>query len=172
MTRARRALASAFIASQLASILVVAVPSPLRDGAARALEPGMRWLGTWQDWRMFAPEPHTADRALLITVSDADGVARRTWRLPRDDAGRHARRRDVKFTDNLRRAVSRPALADVARYFARQAAAEGLPAVRVRIDCETTAVAPPAPGAWQPLAPPPGPVTREVLAELPVAGPE
>jgi hypothetical protein len=50
----------------------------------RPLTRVIQWLGLWHDWRMFAPNPVSVNRRIIVRIDYADGT-RREWRPPYND---------------------------------------------------------------------------------------
>lgn len=157
----RRRLVSAFIAFNLFAITCWCVPlqSPLLSRIRSGMLPYMRWIGLFQSWDMFAPNPSNLNNYVGALVKFRDGSSR-LWNFPRMEnlgyVDRYFKERYRKYAnDNLRLDADSALWPDAARYIARVNNQPSNPPVQVSLIRYWSVIPPPGPygeyteGPWQ-----------------------
>jgi hypothetical protein len=119
----RRGAISVFILFHLIAITCVAVPlnfSALRD-VRELVQPYMRWIGLFQTWDMFGPDPERVNSYIKAVVITRDRHIH-IWAFPRMEelsfAERYQKERYRKFVEVLPQQQNVPLWPDVARHIA------------------------------------------------------
>jgi len=125
MPRSARIAVSTFVAFHLFAIVAWCMPldTPLTLAVRGLIRPYMVWIGLFQKWDMFAPDPSKLNNYVSAVVTHADGQTS-VWNFPRmQDLGildKYTKERYRKFAnDNLRIDSFAPLWPDCARYIAR-----------------------------------------------------
>lgn len=159
LSRFARIAISAFVAFHLFAIVSWCIPldSPLTVRCRDLVRPYMVWVGLFQKWDMFAPDPSKLNNYVTAVVVYADGRAS-TWNFPRmAELGifeKYRKERYRKFAnDNLRLDGFAALWPDAARYIARVNNHSNNPPVRVDLVRHWSLVPPPAANGSEQEAP-------------------
>jgi hypothetical protein len=121
----RRGAISVFILFHLAAITCMALPANFSalNTARELVQPYMLWIGLFQTWDMFGPDPRATNsyvKAVVITQDHHMHV----WAFPRMEelsfAERYRKERYRKFLDVLPQPQNAPLWPDAARHVAMQ----------------------------------------------------
>lgn len=166
--RIPRAVASLVIGYFVAGLAVWNMP----DSVVKArlwpwFGPQLHWLGLWQGWNMFSPNPMNTNIEIVATVEYRDGF-KRLYQFPElSHQGALAAFMAIPFRKLL---VELPqhtwALPDVARYVARKVDDRKDPPIRVSFICYAAPLPPPEIGLGRPI---PTRTERISLGTYPVA---
>lgn len=143
-----RLVLSALIGLHIAATLLWLMPkSALRDQARPATDNYIHYLGLWQSWSMFAPDPLRINMHLSATVTYRDG-SQREWSFPRmpalDLVQRYQQERYRKFQEYARLDAYGYMWPGMARYIAQTADDQtGNPPVRVQLQRNWWVIPPP-----------------------------
>jgi hypothetical protein len=119
----RRGAISVFILFHLIAITCVAVPLnfPALKAARELVQPYMRWIGLFQTWDMFAPDPEKVNSYVKTVVITRDRRMH-VWSFPRMEelsyGERYQKERYRKFVEVLPQQQNFPLWPDVARHVA------------------------------------------------------
>jgi len=159
LSRPARIAISAFVAFHLFAIVAWCIPleSPLTARCREWVRPYMVWVGLFQKWDMFAPDPSKLNNYLTATVVYADGRAS-VWNFPRmAEMGIFEKYRKERYrkyaNDNLRLDGFAALWPDAARYIARANNRPGNPPTRVDLVRHWSLVPPPGSSAVESDAP-------------------
>jgi hypothetical protein len=121
----KRAAITVFLVFHMFAAAVWAVPidSPLTQAFRNLIGPYVLWVGFFQKWDMFSPDPSRLNNFVSATIVFRNG-SRRLWVFPRMEmlgyADRYAKERYRKYAnDNLRLDSNAGLWPDAARYAAR-----------------------------------------------------
>ncbi|MBY0546576.1 MAG: hypothetical protein K2W95_04750 [Candidatus Obscuribacterales bacterium] len=153
-----RAAVSCFIAAYATGIgLWLCPPSLWRDNIVRHYEPLILWMGLWQDFAMFAPDPRKINLHIeaLITYSDGSTVAYTFPRMEKLDLGtRILKERYRKYAnDFLNWDKDKILWGDAARFVARSHFKPDKCPVTVELIRYWAEIPPPEIGVGKPLPP-------------------
>jgi hypothetical protein len=143
----RRGALNGFIAFHVLAVSAWLTPAtwPPRDRLVRPIAPYIQFLGLWQAWGMFAPEPLAYNVHVEADVTFEDGSVRR-WTPPRmadlDGFSRYRKERWRRWTEVIRLDEKRVAWPDAARFVARLHAHPLNPPVAVTLHRRWAAVPP------------------------------
>lgn len=147
--RIGRLIVSVFV---LAYIVLVSVylspPSPWRDVALQPVQKFVDYVGLWQDYCLFAPDPPSTNIDLSAELTFADG-RKEIWNFPRMEKlnlfERIIKERYRKFGDD--HVASEAYLwPDLCRYLSRVYAARGKPPVSITLIKRFADIPPPEKG--------------------------
>lgn len=108
----------------MAAIVCWSVPldSPLLGAFRSAVRPYFLWVGLFQSWDMFAPNPKSVNSYIEGAVIYRDGHTK-IWKFPRMEqlslTQRYSKERYRKFVENLDKDTNAPLWPDAARHIAR-----------------------------------------------------
>ena len=113
-----------FIAFHLAAILIWSFPpSGLRSVLYRPFYKYMMWMGLWQSWDMFSPNPLAVNIRVIAEITFKDG-SKTNWEFPRVEKlgyfERSQKERYRKWRERIRLDDFAPVWDDTARYIARR----------------------------------------------------
>jgi hypothetical protein len=142
----------AFLLFHICAIASWALPfnSLLNDRMRAAIKPYMLWVGLYQAWDMFAPDPAKVNSYVDAEITFRDGSTT-LWSVPRmNEIGyvdRYFKERYRKFSTEYLRIDAYAALwPDAARFIARANRNPSNPPVQVRLIRSWSDVNPPGPG--------------------------
>jgi len=152
--RVPRGVVAAFLAYHLFGVAVLSLPdSAVKYRLAPYACAYCDYLGLWQSWAMYSPDPPRENLILRARVHLADGTAM-PFDFPEWRDGPFRSFFSLGFRSLLTLAPAYPeALPDIARYVARRIQAAS-PAVRVDLFWEIQAVPPPEIGLRSSALPP------------------
>ena len=149
ISRTARTAISAFLAFHLFAIVVWSMPldSPLTQALRGHIRAYVVWIGLFQKWDMFAPDPSKLNNYVSAVITHADGQVS-VWNFPRmQDLGfvdKYFKERYRKFAnDNLRLDMFAPLWPDAARYVARMGNRSASPPLIVELVRHWSPVPPP-----------------------------
>ena len=135
----KRRLINLFIVLYLVTTVCWAIPfnSRLRTRVVKLTSPGVLWIGLWQNWDLFAPNPRSSNVYLEAEVTFQDGK-KMVWRFPRmeelgivESSFKERYRRWAN--DNVRMDSKSQLWPDAARFIARLHASPHNPPQTVRL---------------------------------------
>jgi hypothetical protein len=121
----RRGAISVFILFHLAAITCMALPANFSalNTARELVQPYMLWIGLFQTWDMFGPDPRATNSYVKAVVITQDHHMH-LWAFPRMEelsfAERYRKERYRKFLDVLPQPQNAPLWPDVAKHVAAQ----------------------------------------------------
>lgn len=143
-----RLVLSVLIVLHISATMLWLLPkSSLRNHVRPATDNYIHYLGLWQSWSMFAPDPLSLNMYLSATVTYRDGT-QRGWSFPRmpelDLAGRYQQERYRKFQEYARLEGYAFMWPGMARYIAQTTDDQaGNPPVRVQLQRNWWVIPPP-----------------------------
>ena len=151
----KRLAINLFIGFHLLAVAFWCVPvdSPLIPLARDLVRPYFLWVGLFQSWDMFAPNPKGANTYLEATLVYKNGT-RTTWTYPRMDQmcwrEKLLKERYRKFAEMLQRDELDELLPDAARHIARLNHSPGNPITTVILIQKVSFIVPRADGTYVP----------------------
>ncbi|MGH9643142.1 MAG: hypothetical protein ACRD3Q_12045 [Terriglobales bacterium] len=152
--KAKYTAINAFLIFHIVAIACWSLPidTPLIPLCRNIVRPYFLWIGLFQSWDMFAPNPKAANTYMEAEVIYKDGSIT-TWAFPRMNqlslSERYLKEHYRKFEDNLTREDTDDLLPDAARYIARLTGTEK-PAKTVILIQNLSFIVPRADGSYSP----------------------
>jgi hypothetical protein len=142
-----------FLVFHIVAIACWCIPmsTPLTQAARRLVQPYFVWVGLFQSWDMFSPNPKISNAYLEAIIIYKDGSTE-LWSFPRMELltlpQDYVKERYRKFEENLASQQYAPLWPDAARYIARLKSNHSSPPQTVMLLVRWSDIIPPKNGSY------------------------